>query len=212
MSNEILKPENFVEIDKNTESFLLEKIKGLEEKVKKLEYDSMHDYLTGLHARRYLEERAEEIISSIKNKKQEKREEGYDSFSLLFCDLDNFKEVNDILGHKEGDDVLKKISEIINNKVRSADIVSRWAGDEIAVGLLGANEEEAAEIAEKIRIAVVEELKDTVATLSIGVASYEEGLDMALITERADKAMYLAKESGRNKVVKYSEISKDKPI
>ena len=85
MSNEILKPENFVEIDKNKESFLLEKIKELEEKIKKLEYDSMHDYLTGLHTRKFLKERAEEIISSIKKKKQEKREEGYDSFSLLFA-------------------------------------------------------------------------------------------------------------------------------
>ena len=184
----------------------------MEEKIKKLEYDSMHDYLTGLHTRKFLKERAEEIISSIKKKKQEKREEGYDSFSLLFCDLDNFKAVNDILGHNEGDGVLKKISEIINNKVRSADIVSRWAGDEIAVGLLGANEEEAAEIAEKIRIAVAEELKDAVVTLSIGAASYEEGLDMKSMTEHSDKAMYFAKKSGRNKVVKYSEISKDKLI
>lgn len=173
---------------------------------KKLKHDLIHDHLTGLKTRKYFEERVEETISSLKNPENEKRKEGFSSFSVLFCDIDNFKKINDALGHKEGDNVLKKVSEIINSKVRAVDIVCRWGGEEIMVGLLGADENEAAEKAEEIRIAVEREIKNIGVTISIGVASYEKGLNMKLIVERGDKAMYLAKEEGKNKVKKYSDV------
>ena len=124
---------------------------------------------------------------------------------MLFCDLDKFKEINDTRGHNEGDAVLKKVSEIIKSKVRAFDIVCRWGGDEIAVGLFGANEEEAAKTGEKIRATVEKEMKGTGVTMSIGAVAYEKGLSMESTITRADEAMYLAKQK-RNNVKKYSDV------
>ena len=179
MNNENLKPVN---VENNQESLLLEKIRELEEEneelkrknrkleenVAELNVDLMHDPLTGLKTRRYLAEMIEETISSLESPERERRAEGYSTFSLLFCDLDKFKEVNDIHGHNGGDDVLKKVSEIINDSVRTTDIVCRWSGDEIVIGLMGADKEEAAKIGEKIRSTVEEKMKDTGVTVSVG--------------------------------------------
>lgn len=215
MNNKGLKPGN---IENNQESLLLRKIRKLEESVaelmvenEKLRHDLMHDYLTKLNSRQYLEERLEETISSLKNPEKENRKDGVKTFSLLFCDIDNFKNINDTFGHlgqNGGDAVLIKISEIINQNVRVSDVVCRWSGDEIVVGLFGADEKEAVKIAEKIRIAIEEGMKDLGVTMSIGAVSYEEGLDIKSITERADMAMYWAKKEGKNKVIKYSGVLK----
>ena len=214
MSNEELKPPNFEdkkETKNNREFLLLKKIRGLEEHVgefrvehEKLQDDLKYDYVTGLYNRRYFEEEMEKVIASLKNpeseklKEQKERREGFSSLSLLFCDIDNFKTINDTHGHSTGDAVLKKVSEVIRGKVRPNDIVCRLGGDEIGVALLGTKEEEAAIIGEKIRSAVEEEIKDIGVTLSVGVASYEEGLDMKSVMDRADKAMYLAKKERNN--------------
>lgn len=208
MNNEGLKQSgNFEKDTENSrESLLLKKIRGLEENIAELNVDLMHDSRTGLKSRPYLEERLEDIISSFKNPENKERKEGFKNLSLLFCDIDNFKKINDTLGHLIGDEVLKKVSEIINENVRAVDIVCRWGGDEIVVALLGANEEEAATIAEKIRLAVEKESKDTGVTMSIGAVSYEEGLNMESLAERADKAMYWAKKEGKNKVITYSDF------
>ena len=235
MSNESVKLENFEDKKKNPESLLLERIKELEENIskltkekeklkhdleekisklteknEKLKYDLIYDYLTGLNTRKYFEERAEEIINSLKNPEQEKRKEGFHNFSVLFCDLDNFKKINDNFGHKGGDTVLKRVSEIIAGNVRTSDIVSRWGGEEIAVGLFGADEDEAIEKAEEIRTAIEEGMKDVNVTLSIGVSFYKEGLDMDSIISQGDEAMYFAKSSGKNNVKTYDDIFKDK--
>ena len=169
---------------KNEEaSIFLERIKKLEEKCEQLtaenhalkeiiEKDLIHDHLTGVKNRKYFEERAEEIISSVKKKEEseESRKEGYEHFSVLFIDIDHFKEINDSLGHEGGDKVLKEISGIIEENVRNSDIVARWGGEEFVVGLQGTNEEEAFGVAEKIRIAVDSHIGKMKTTLSVGVA------------------------------------------
>src|SRR3989344_4962914 len=203
MNNENLKPGD---VENNQEFLLLKRINSLEEQKRKLEWniaelnveneklkhDLIHDSLTGLNTRKYLEERAEKTISSFKNTESNERKEGFKNLSLLFCDIDNFKK--------------------INNKVRTVDIVCRFGGDEIVVGLFGADEEEAAKIGEDIRVAVEKELKDKGVTMSVGAISYEKGLDIKSITDRGDKAMYWAKEKGRNNVVKYSDFLKAEKV
>lgn len=211
MSNEELKPPNFEdkkETENNRESLLLKKIRGLEESVGefRVEHEKLqYDYVTGLYKREYFEEEMEKAISSLKNPESNERKEGFKNFSLLFCDLDKFKEINDTRGHNDGDVVLKKISEIIKSNVRTFDIVCRWGGDEFAVGLFGANEEEAAKIGEKIRTVVEKEMKGTGITMSIGAVAYEKGLSMESTITRADKAMYYAKQK-RNNVKTYSNV------
>lgn len=206
MNNEGLKPEN---IENNKESLLLGKIRRLEENIAELNVenmDLMHDALTGLNTRKYLEERLEETITSLKNPENEKRKDGFKIFSLIFCDIDNFKNINDNLGHNGGDDVLKKVSEIISGSVRNSDIVCRWGGEEIVVALLGADENEAVEKAEEIRIAIEEGMKNENVTLSLGVACHKDGQDMDSIIKQSDEAMYLAKKSGKNNVKRYSDV------
>lgn len=223
MSAEGINQEGF-EDKKITESFLLEKIGRLEEqnmelekmvaklaeKNKRLERDLIHDHLTGLKTRKYFEERVEEIISSLKDSEGENRKEGFHNLGVLFCDIDNFKKINDTLGHKGGDTVLKRVSEIIASSVRASDVVSRWGGEEIVVGLFGADENDVIEKAEGIRIAIEKGMKDMNVTVSMGVAFYKEGLDMDSIIKQGDEAMYFAKKSGKNNVKTYDDIAKDK--
>ncbi len=227
MSNEGLKLETFEDKmikEDNQEYLLLEEIRKLEEQKRKLEEniaelnveneklrnDLIHDSLTGLNTRKYLEERVEEIISSFKNPEREKRKEGFRNFSILFCDIDNFKKINDTLGHKGGDAVLKRVSEIITQSVRNSDMVSRWGGEEIAVGLFGTDEGEAVEKAEGIRTAIEKGMKDMNVTISIGVAFCKEDPDTDSIIRQADEAMYFAKNNGKNNVKTYDDIFKDK--
>ncbi|MEK7104552.1 MAG: diguanylate cyclase [Patescibacteria group bacterium] len=217
MNSENFKTENIEKETEteNRETLLLEKnrkleetISGLRAEIEKLKNDLMHDPLTGLISRQHFEKETEETLSSFDGYNGERRTEGYSSFSFLFCDIDNFKKINDTFGHEKGNDVLKMVSKIIKENVRTADMVCRWGGDEIVIGLFGANEEEAAEIAEKIRFSVEEGAKKEVTgvTLSIGAMSYEKGLDLKVIAENADKAMYWAKKEGKNKVIKYSDF------
>ena len=190
----------------NPDKELEKNIARLEAEIEKLKHDLIHDALTGLKTRNFFKERAVEIISSIENLKQEKRKEGFHNFSVLFCDIDNFKEVNDKFGHEGGDDVLKKVSKIIKDEVRAADIVCRWGGEEIVVAVLGADENEAAKKAEEIRVAVEEGIRDIGVTVSIGVACYKRGLNKDSIIKFADQAMYLAKKEWKNKIKTYSDV------
>lgn len=187
-----------------------EKYAELMEKYKELEKNPIRDPLTGIYNRRYFEGEAEKIISAINKPEREDRKEGYEHFSILFIDIDNFKKINDTLGHNEGDVVLKKVSEIINDNIRDSDTVVRWGGEEFIVGLPGADENEASIVAEKIREAVEEYNSEKKITLSIGVACYDSSLDLDRLIKNGDSAMYQAKNTGKNKVVIFSEVPEEK--
>lgn len=124
---------------------------------------------------------------------------------VLFCDIDNFKSVNDTWGHATGDVVLEKIADRVRDCVRAGDTVGRMGGDEIVVLLPGLHDiEEAARIAETIRLHAAEPIhccgETFHVTLSIGVtlANADESADA--VTARADTAMYQAKSDGRNRI------------
>jgi diguanylate cyclase (GGDEF)-like protein len=138
-------------------------------------------------------------------------ERARDEFAVLFIDLDNFKRINDTYGHQVGDQVLQTVARTIRGEVRAYDSVGRFGGDECAVLMPEIPEGAAISIAERIRDAIsrlrvpvlIGEHATTVTGLSasIGVATYPEVSTVEMLVRAADKAMYLAKENGRNRVM-----------
>lgn len=162
---------------------------------------SLRDELTGLYNRRYLMDRAQAEINHA-----ERRER---PVTLLMLDLDYFKKLNDLNDHLTGDEALKAVAKTLQGKTRGIDTVARFGGEEMVVLLPATNLEEGVVVAEKLR-AAIEELKVTGEeklpwgrlTVSVGVASYPvHGENLHDVIEQADRALYKAKNSGRNRVV-----------
>jgi diguanylate cyclase (GGDEF)-like protein len=175
-------------------------ISELEETKQQLKEQANRDYLTGLYNRRYFNEIAQDFIHISKRERK--------PFSVIMLDIDKFKKINDTYGHSIGDDVLKALSNIIQKTVRKSDIVSRYGGEEFALLLPFTDKQGAQRIAEKIRInvedtkIVLHNSKIVQFTVSLGVDCIEmqdENIEESL--DRADSALYNAKESGRNKVI-----------
>ncbi len=139
------------------------------------------------------------------------------SLSLIMFDIDHFKAVNDTYGHAAGDRVLKKISSAVTGNIRKSDILGRVGGEEFAVLATETTAESALALAEKIRSAVEAAEHDDAGriTVSIGVSAYETDLTMDEFVRRADKALYTAKNNGRNRVELYAaerRSSGEKPL
>jgi diguanylate cyclase (GGDEF)-like protein len=156
------------------------------------------DPLTGLYNRNALEQR----LSELDGQPTSEGEEGF-SHALLLCDLDNFKLVNDRLGHAAGDAVLQDVAYTMRSVLRAGDSIYRVGGEEILVVLPGATEADAVAIGERLRRAVRERRPVGVeVTISIGVAVSRAGpLDTDEMVGLADAALYSAKEAGRDRVV-----------
>lgn len=127
--------------------------------------------------------------------------------SVIFCDLDYFKNVNDRFGHQVGDEVLKGVSKLLLGGLREYDRVGRYGGEEFLIMLPQTKAEIAVEIAERLRSSVEswrliyqEQLWSFKTTLSLGVAELGPGETLDSLIDRADKALYRAKQSGRNAV------------
>jgi len=165
---------------------------------RKVQEMSITDSLTEVSTRRYFMERAtEEIRRSMRHKL---------NLSFLMLDLDHFKERNDKFGHLVGDVVLKEVASILKSNLREIDIIGRYGGEEFAIVLIGTGREGAFQVAERIREniegAVFKAYDEVVSvTVSAGISVFpDDGVDMESLIESADKALYKAKESGRNKV------------
>lgn len=165
----------------------------------KFKTESMVDGLTGLNNVRKFDEIFNHLITDLKTNNQR--------LSLLYIDIDFFKKVNDTYGHSEGDVVLKELGYILQKYTRAFDIVSRNGGEEFTVLLLDCHINRAVEIAERIRQTVEENFftlnsgEKIKLTISIGVASFKDSTkDPAMLIDDADKALYEAKKTGRNKV------------
>jgi diguanylate cyclase (GGDEF)-like protein len=159
------------------------------------------DGLTKLYNRRSFDER---LVYEIK-----RRSRYHHDLSLLMVDLDHFKSVNDTYGHKAGDLVLRKVGEILSTVFRTTDLAARYGGEEFVVLLPHTSEEAAWKLAERVRTAIENCAFDFggqnfSVTASIGVASVEGGSLSATdddLVLKADKALYQAKNNGRNMVV-----------
>ncbi len=159
---------------------------------------SITDSLTGISTRRYFLERfSEEIRRSMRHKS---------SLTLLMLDLDYFKETNDKFGHLVGDVALKEVASILKSSLREIDVIGRYGGEEFSILLTGIEKDGAFQVAERIRESIESEVfkaydEVVTTTVSIGVGGFpEDGVDLESLIESADKALYKAKESGRNKV------------
>lgn len=150
------------------------------------------DPLTGLPRRTALIERLEAEILRAEREGQ--------PVSVVFCDLDNFKRCNDTYGHKAGDEALRKAAGVLRACLRKYDLAARYGGEELVAVLAAADQPGAMAIADRIRQGIEAEAGYGV-TASIGVATYPmDGVDAGELIQAADKAMYAAKQAGKNRV------------
>lgn len=155
-----------------------------------------YDHLTGLPNRRLLQNRLQQALANAQRYGTE--------MALLFIDLDNFKQINDCLGHEAGDKVLKTVSVRLMSCLREGDTLSRLGGDEFVVLLLNiAGEEDVSVVAQKIIDITLEpipmKVRNQQVGCSIGISIFpKDGADYDTLLKNADTAMYRAKENGRN--------------
>ena len=152
------------------------------------------DILTGLSNRLAIEE----FVSSFIRETQEYQK----VFSIIMADIDDFKQINDLYGHQRGDEVLKEISEIFKSLIRANDHIGRWGGEEFLIVLPQTSYIQAKELAERLRHGVSSYMFKTIGhkTASFGVAEIEEKDTINSLIEKADKALYISKEVGKNRV------------
>lgn len=180
---------------------------AVEESERRNEYLANHDTLTGLPNRRQFER----MLTQLKDMAQKR--DG--SITVIYVDLDNFKTVNDTLGHQRGDDLLVQVADLLQRSTRDSDLVARLGGDEFAVVSTQFNhgrDRELQGFAERVRssLAIPVKASDSVIPVSatLGIATYPaDALDEKKLLLCADRAMYAAKDRGRNCVVFYHEIA-----
>ena len=200
----ITKPINFAILEARVRTQL--RLKALVEEVQRqkgeLERISRTDALTGLDNRRHLEERLEEQFEHAKRL--------HEHFAVVMCDLDKFKSVNDTYGHQAGDAVLRQCAELLKKEAREIDRVGRYGGEEFMLVLPGAQLDSAVTFAERVRKAVEAHTFSFDGgtlrrTMSLGVASWPHAKlsDCDGLVRAADDALYVAKETGRNRVVRF---------
>ena len=161
-----------------------------------------HDPLTGLLTRRFEEIKLPQLVEKTEAKKE--------PISCCFIDMDKFKDINDTFGHNVGDEVLKNFSRIILFHLRNSDYCIRRGGDEFLVILPGANEITSKHVLERIRIAIQDHSWKDIArglqvSASFGIAEKNPSDSIETWIDQADQAVYVSKNTGRNKVYGYSE-------
>jgi len=183
----------------NLERAVAERTRELQELNLKLERLAVTDGLTGVYNhRRFQEALAAEVLRSQRSGRP---------VSVLMIDVDLFKRVNDSMGHPAGDELLRKLAQVIQSTLRQTDLLARYGGEEFAVLLPETPKSEGAGAAERIRLSVEEQVNQggrwtQKVTVSVGVATWpENGKTPEALLVAADQALYAAKREGRNKVV-----------
>jgi diguanylate cyclase (GGDEF)-like protein/PAS domain S-box-containing protein len=176
---------------------------------RQLSYQAFYDQLTGLSNKSLFQDRLAHAVARIR------RNGG--RLAVLFLDLDNFKTVNDSLGHWAGDDLLEKAAKILSDCLRVSDTAARLGGDEFAVLIedVGGRTEVAAlarRILEVFRRPIAVGTKKVSATMSIGIAYSTPGITSDQLLRNADLAMYKAKERGRNRYEEYRKAMHTKAV
>ncbi|MBI5741932.1 MAG: GGDEF domain-containing protein [Nitrospirae bacterium] len=168
-----------------------------------IEIEVYRDALTGLHNRKAYDERMTETLANA---------ERYDLIaSLMVCDIDFFKKINDTFGHKVGDLALKKLADFLRERLRKNDFISRYGGEEFVIILPHTDISGAIIAGEGIRSYIARSVfsyksREIPLTISVGISSFKKGDTVTSVFERADQALYLAKKSGRNAVKTENDI------
>ena len=155
---------------------------------------AMTDKLTGLYNRAKLDELLQNELDHT--------EQFHHTFGLVIMDLDHFKEINDTYGHQAGDTVLREVSKLVTERLRPTDRVIRWGGEEFLLICVGADKKEVLERVKKLCLKVEQHRFSipTGITASFGLTHYIKGDTIDSVIKRADDALYLAKNSGRNRI------------
>lgn len=158
-----------------------------------LEYVSTHDTLTGVYNREFFQKELSRKIKSAQRYDQ--------SFALAMVDIDHFKNINDTYGHQIGDEVLKKLADCIDNNIREDDVFARWGGEEFVIIANGADINSLIELIKKIQneITKVDFGDISKITASYGLTVYKEHDNETSILKKADEALYIAKNNGRDR-------------
>jgi diguanylate cyclase (GGDEF)-like protein len=184
------------------ELVVTDRTKGLEAANRQLRHLASHDGLTGLPNRLLLEDRVNQAIAQATRQGHE--------FALLVVDLDRFKLINDSLGHRAGDDLLREVAQRLKADVRAVDTTARLGGDEFVILVDGpVTRDEAIDVGRRVIGAMEPSIRllgiDVHISPSIGIAFYPaDGASLDTLLARADAAMYSAKEHGRNNVQCYA--------
>src|SRR5579863_2112920 len=185
------------------EQAVTDRTRGLEAANRQLRHLASHDSLTGLPNRLLLDDRITQAIAQANRQAHE--------FAVLVLDLDRFKVVNDSLGHRAGDDLLREVAQRLKGVVRAVDTTARLGGDEFVIVFDGpATQGEALEMGARLLKVMEAPIRllgiDVHISPSIGIAFYpRDGTSIDTLLARADAAMYHAKERGRNNVQSYAE-------
>lgn len=182
---------------RNTGEFLTDMVLWGEKARKR----SITDELTGVYNRRFLDNALEDCVGASRNTGK--------PVSLIMVDLDWFREINELYSHETGDQIILGVVEVFKKYLRESDIIARYGGDEFTVILPETGIDEARIIADKIcdevgKLNILESLEGPInnVTTSQGIAAFPEtAKDLKTLREKADRALYRAKEEGRNRVV-----------
>jgi|GEM_PF-3067725 len=183
-----------------------EKNDQLSEALEKVQFFAYHDPLTNLPNRLYFNKRFEEELEEAKKKKTR--------LSIMFIDLDKFKEVNDTFGHNKGDWLLQQSAHRLNQQIEQRDFLSRISGDEFIILLPNSSATRDRFIAQKIMKALEEPFRiegcEVCISASIGISIYEEGKTASELLKQADMAMYHTKQKSRKDFCFYEENMREK--
>ena len=170
-------------------------------------FDSERDTLTGLYNRKKLEQKLSELLTGRLNGRNRKNDQNTDDYLAVF-DLDHFKRINDNHGHLIGDEVLLIFAGLMRNALRDVDWVFRYGGEEFVVLIKDVSAPTIMAILERIRVRVQNHAFPQVGqvTVSIGYTAIADQKLPPYVFEEADKALYYAKEHGRNQVCDYREL------
>ncbi len=150
--------------------------------------------MTGIYNRRKFEELLDNEMSRAKRYSH--------PLSLILLDIDNFKYINDSLGHKRGDKVLKYLASLLQKNIRNMDLIARWGGDEFILVLPNTEKKQAKVKADKLKNLIQNtiRIKNITITCSFGVSQFESEDSKVTLFERTDKALFLSKKNNRNTV------------